>query len=368
MLLFSLMNAGLVDVVSGLMRIPLTSVVFMIATVFSLSAAQPDRDWEALKEAARPPAMPKEWLETPPTAEQINDAMKSNAEKAARAAALAGRFARDHSGDERAKEAAEMERSLYKRAVHLGNWKAAPDWVEAEARGKGLDPSKAASFEHWVELLMGIVNSKEDYDEQTHAIAETSRILMSRFPRRDEVFALRTLVATRSEPDEARRWAKALIEDKPPAEFVEVAESLLKRLSFIGKTWDLKFTDMDGRKVDLRDYRGKVVLVTFWATWCGPCMKEMPRLMQIRDEYRDRGYEMIGISFDTDEARMRRTVKERGMKFPQFFDGKSWNEGKGDKYGIITIPAEWLVDKNGVIRDINAREKLEEKIETLLGE
>ncbi len=346
----------------------LLSISVILLVSFGAWADKATDAWAAVQKAAEPPAFPKEWLEVAPTAEQIDAAMKANAQRAASAAMKAGKFVSSFPDSSNVAEATELEDSLYQRAVMLGHWESVGDWVAASLRGKDVKATSPKAFETWVEKVMMIVNSQEDYDEQTSALANGTKVLMAQYPKRDEVFALRTLVATRSQPDQAKKWANDLVADNPPAEFVEVAQSLLKRLSFIGKEWDLKFTDMNGKKVDLKDYRGKVVLVTFWATWCGPCMKEMPRLMAIRDEYRSRGYEMIGISFDTDERRMRRTVNERDMKFPQFFDGKSWNEGKGDKYGIITIPAEWLVDKQGVIRDINAREKLEEKIEALLAE
>jgi thiol-disulfide isomerase/thioredoxin len=136
----------------------------------------------------------------------------------------------------------------------------------------------------------------------------------------------------------------------------------------VGKPLDIKFTAVDGRAVDLSEMKGKVVLVDFWATWCGPCVAEIPRVKEAYTKLHSKGFEIVGISFDKDKAKLESFVKDKGMEWPQFFDGKAWQNEYGQKYGINAIPTMWLVDKKGNLREPNARGDLAAKVEKLLAE
>jgi len=113
---------------------------------------------------------------------------------------------------------------------------------------------------------------------------------------------------------------------------------------------NLKFRAVDGTDVDLAKLRGKVVLIDFWATWCGPCRAGIPRLVTAYNELHKEGFEIIGISLDSDKEQLARVTKQAGMTWPQYFDGKGWQNQISSRYDIDSIPTTWLVDKQGIVR------------------
>jgi thiol-disulfide isomerase/thioredoxin len=158
----------------------------------------------------------------------------------------------------------------------------------------------------------------------------------------------------------------------PTVAIAELAQSRLvmaKTLAELkSKPLDLKFKAVDGSDFDLEKLRGKVVLVDFWATWCGPCMIELPKVVEAYGKLKDKGFEIVGISLDEDEAELKRVIKAKQITWPHYFDGKGWENPYAKKYGVDGIPAMWLVNKKGVVVDIEADDDLEAKVEKLLAE
>ena len=135
------------------------------------------------------------------------------------------------------------------------------------------------------------------------------------------------------------------------------------------KPLDLKFTAVDGTEFDLAKWRGKVVLVDFWATWCAPCRREVPNVVGTYNKLHAKGFEIVGISLDRSREQMLQFTKDNGMPWPQYFDGQVWENKISSQFGIEGIPAMWLVDKKGGVRNAEARGyALEAEVTKLLAE
>jgi thiol-disulfide isomerase/thioredoxin len=199
-------------------------------------------------------------------------------------------------------------------------------------------------------------------------IEKGGRDLIKDFPKRREGYDILLEAASQAEGDKARSLAKEIVASDAPQEAKSRAEGMLTKFEALGKPLPIKFTSIDGREVDLAKLTGKVVLVDFWATWCGPCVAELPHVKDAYDKLHGKGFEIVGISFDEDKKKLEKFVADKEMKWPQYFDGKVWQNEFGQKYGINGIPAMWLVDKKGNLRDMNARGALEEKVTKLLEE
>src|SRR5947209_2428747 len=116
----------------------------------------------------------------------------------------------------------------------------------------------------------------------------------------------------------------------------------------VGKPLTMKFQALDGSEVDVSKLQGKVVMIDFWATWCGPCRAELPNVKAAYEKLHPKGFEIIGVSFDKSKKDLQTFITKEKMPWPQYFDGLFWDNKIGKKYGIEGIPTMWLVDKKGV--------------------
>jgi len=130
-----------------------------------------------------------------------------------------------------------------------------------------------------------------------------------------------------------------------------------------GDTMEMKFTSLQGKEIDLADMKGKVVLIDFWATWCGPCIAELPHVLTTYEKYHEQGFEIIGISLDKEEdkAKLEKFIANKNMPWPQHFDGKGWGNELAKKYGIGSIPATFLIGADGKIVATDLRGEALEK-------
>ena len=128
----------------------------------------------------------------------------------------------------------------------------------------------------------------------------------------------------------------------------------------------------DGDRFDASKLEGKVVLVDFWATWCGPCRKELPNVKRNYEKYHARGFEVVGVSLDTDADALQAFLAKEQIRWPVLVGndqtGAGWETPLVIYYGVQSVPTAILVDQQGKVVSLNARgENLARRLEELLG-
>jgi thiol-disulfide isomerase/thioredoxin len=178
---------------------------------------------------------------------------------------------------------------------------------------------------------------------------------------------------------------KALIEqiktDYPDTKIGKKADAILASLDqgaaakkiqdglAVGSTFpDFAEKDLNGNPISVAGFKGKVVLVDFWATWCGPCRGELPNVIATYKKHHADGFEIIGVSLDSDRDKLDAFLKQTdGMTWQQFFDGQGWHNKLAVKYGVESIPFAVLIGPDGRIIGKSLRgEELEDAVANAL--
>ncbi|MBX7133080.1 MAG: TlpA family protein disulfide reductase [Fimbriimonadaceae bacterium] len=186
---------------------------------------------------------------------------------------------------------------------------------------------------------------------------------------KDVMIAACLAVSEEAKPAAIRRFLEKFPDDPLSHRFVKT----LRQAKSIGQPVELKFVDaMSGKEWDMAAHRGKVVLIDFWATWCGPCRETIPELKELYSEYHSKGFEIVGVSLDDSEAKgglkkLREFVQKSKMPWPQYHQGDAFDGKFSSEWGVMSIPTTFLIDKQGNLRVVNEK-KLKERIEGLLSE
>jgi thiol-disulfide isomerase/thioredoxin len=341
------------------------------------NAAQPnkteeaDQAWKAVLKASRSPFPPAEWQQKPPTPEEQQQFFVPLLIKGAD---LAKDFYTRYPNHPKAREARKKERELLSIAIQRFSDTAQVARLEALNDERMKDPKlsddeRAQISKDRLQSRMGevrklIAGLPGTLDE----LEKAARAMIKDFPKEDQPYQILLMVAESSGGEKAKAIAREIAESDAPDQAKETAEGMLKQFEALGKPLDIKFTAVDGRQVDLAQMKGKVVLIDFWATWCGPCVGEVPHVKEAYEQLHPKGFEIVGISFDQSKDALEKFVAKEQMEWPQYFDGTAWGNKYGKEYGIRGIPTMWLVDKKGNLRDMNARGALAEKVAKLLDE
>ena len=184
------------------------------------------------------------------------------------------------------------------------------------------------------------------------------------------------------EPEKALEIFKQIKNDYPTAQLNGNTESIISSLQgdidrrksrealVPGALFpDFSETDLKGKPLAISNYKGKVVLVDFWATWCMPCVLELPQVQQAYEKFHSKGFEIVGVSLDEDKGKLEQFIEQKKMPWPEFFDGKRWENKLAVKYGVDSTPTGYLLDRNGkIIAKLASADDLETEVAKALKE
>jgi thiol-disulfide isomerase/thioredoxin len=338
------------------------------------TAGDAAKAWQDVQNAAAVPlpSPPAKWEKEPPTPEERQQYYASVSAAAKAVAKQAETFYTQFPDSTNVIAARKLECQMLSSAFYQVRSQSGYDaWMNAE---NGLLAVPGLTEDDRFDARLEIAQSKRsdpyarDYKARNTGYENALRQLIKDYPHKDKPLEQLIILGAESDDDKARAIATEVLAGPVSDSVKQRANAILNRLDAIGKPLNIKFTALDGRQVDLSQIKDKVVLVDFWATWCGPCVGEIPHVKETYDKLHSKGFEVVGISFDNDQNALQKFVKTHDLPWPQYFDGKVWENKFGLQYAIESIPTMWLVDKKGNLRDSNARDNLQGRVEKLLAE
>ncbi|MBB6610260.1 AhpC/TSA family protein [Pontibacter sp. Tf4] len=183
-------------------------------------------------------------------------------------------------------------------------------------------------------------------------------------------FGTLTLIDPATDFAFADSMSTMLSKNLPNSKYTKELEERLKgmRSTTVGQVApEITLPTPDGGTASLSDLRGKYVLIDFWASWCGPCRKENPNVVRMYNEYKDKGFEIFGVSLDQNREKWLKAIADDKLTWPHVSDLKGWESAAASIYNITAIPQTILLDKEGRIIAKNLRGKeLEDKLAEIL--
>lgn len=271
-----------------------------------------------------------------------------------------------------AKLARESEYNLLEIAVTSGN-------TNLLARLNALDPRELSNpsltADERFNLMAHIVERNADCykPEGIPAVMDQlekgSRELLKAYPDNPQSWQFLVTVADQSQdPEKARRLAREILDSKADENLKMNARIILFRLMLLGNPLQFQGVALDGKPIDLSQMKGDVVLFHFWDTGCSYCVDELPEIKALYKTFHSQGLDIISVSFDEDKESLIQFLAQNPMEWPQYFAGPDWNATHGRIFNVTGAPSLWLVDRQGNLRDTNARENLTGEVKQLLKE
>ena len=195
-----------------------------------------------------------------------------------------------------------------------------------------------------------------------------------KFPTADEtpeaLFQLAQGYEFNAEEDEARKFYAEIVQNFPKTDGAKKAAGALRRLDLVGKSITLRGPGLDGRELDAAQFKGKTLLIVFWATWAEPVKRDLPELAKLYQKHRDKGFAVLGVNVDSERKDVDAYLKATPLPWSQIFEPGGMDSRLATEYGIISLPTMFLVDPKGnvVNRSIRSAAELDRLLEKTLGD
>ena len=187
----------------------------------------------------------------------------------------------------------------------------------------------------WLEELASFVDTYPEAKDSAEAMLQIS--IADEFSGKEE--------------DAIKRYQQ-IVERFPSSASARKANGALRRLQAVGQPLDLSGTTVDGKKLSLRDFKGKPVLLHYWATWCEPCKVDIARIRELQEKYQ-RDIVVVGIALDGDKAALQRFLQSKPLTWPQLYEQGGLDGRLAEELGVLTLPTMLLLDKEGVVVERN---------------
>jgi len=237
--------------------------------------------------------------------------------------------------------------------------------------GRIMNSDATASQKVSADFLTTFVALRSDPPLPPEAAAKQIEAFVARYQKTEgqtQSLVHATMLAERTQNATLREIYLGLLESEHSKD--PLVRQFLKsrgKSPYVGTVFEAELSRLDGSTLKLpADLLGKVVVIDFWATWCGPCVAEVPHMKKVYQQYKDKGVEIIGISLDKSRQKLTDFIAQRELKWVHTFSGKAWQDPTATAYGVQGIPSIWIIGKDGKVVSDNARANLEATIEKAL--
>jgi len=241
------------------------------------------------------------------------------------------------------------------------------DAVAAFRHSIELDPADEADITLEIGITLYDQNSKKSLGEADKEIRKAIQLNPSRME--SAYFFLGSTLIKLGQEQEGKDALKECIRLRPGSTWATAAQSVLAGPPPSNGTAarEFKAASTTGDEITLEKYRGKIILLDFWATWCGPCRAELPNIKEIWKKHNSDQFVIIGVSLDTDSKKFNDYVAKERLTWPQYFDKLGWHNKIAQLYRVNAIPSAIVIDQNGTVHSVGLRGgKLAAEIDDLL--
>jgi tetratricopeptide (TPR) repeat protein len=218
-----------------------------------------------------------------------------------------------------------------------------------------LKPANEAELFNVIGVSLFLLKDKKLYEEAIAAFKRAIELSNGRLSKTYYNLGCALIKAGREK--EGLVALKTFVEREPSSAEAEDARKMIANPKLAGEPFapSFKVKSTEGEELSLQKFKGKVVLLDFWAAWCGPCRIEMPEVKKIWKKYSSDQFVLVGVNLDSNRAAFEAYVKQESLSWPQYYDGLGWGNTIARLYGVTAIPHTILIDRDGIIRGVGLR-------------